>query len=267
MMTSSSTVVLTAERRNNVRVCGFGSGGRLGPTQHTQYALMSLGGFGSDPIVSAALGQDHTLVLTRSGEVYSWGLNRFVQLGYMVEASASTPSNNTTRGLGGDGSSTDEAIQSTPKKVPGLKNQVVRGVAASKNASACWTAEHVYTWGTNVGQLGYDRVNTGTGSGASAAAGQGHGSIQVSPRVVTKIPRPAIMVAMAEHVMCCLLESGEVLCFANERMSRIKYDILICFFFFRQGTNLLRQLPGRDLPIGDHAIQTASVRVDHEGRS
>jgi alpha-tubulin suppressor-like RCC1 family protein len=170
---------------------------RLGPTQHTQYSLMPILGTGSDPIVSAALGQDHTLVLTKMGEVYSWGLNRFSQLGYIVEVGTNA----------GSGARTEEPIQTTPKKVPGLKGQFIRGVAASKNASACWTADHVYTWGTNAGQLGYDKVAQ---------------PVQISPRIVTKVPKSVIMVAMSDNAMACLLETFDVLCFANDRHFKIK---------------------------------------------
>ena len=57
---------------------------RLGPAQHTQYNLRPLSNF-VQLISALALGQDHTLVLTKLGEVFSWGLNRFSQLGYVVE--------------------------------------------------------------------------------------------------------------------------------------------------------------------------------------
>ena len=81
-------------------------------------------------------------MLTKSGEVFSWGLNRFSQLGYVVETSTSM-------------GRIEEPIQAIPKRVVGLlKKEVVVGVAASKNASACWTKETVFTWGTNTGQLG-----------------------------------------------------------------------------------------------------------------
>lgn len=115
---------------------------RLGPAQHTQYSLNPMASLNLD-IARVALGQDHTLALTRSGEVYSWGLNRFSQLGYVVEA---LPTAN---------GRLEEPIQSIPKRVVGLlRREVVRGVAASKNASACWTNDAVFTWGTNTGQLG-----------------------------------------------------------------------------------------------------------------
>jgi len=96
-------------------------------------------------VVSVALGQDHTLALTTAGEVFSWGLNRFSQLGYTLD----TPTGRESLGR------IEEPIQATPRRVQAaLRKVVVRGVAASRSASACWTDQDVYTWGTNNGQLG-----------------------------------------------------------------------------------------------------------------
>ena len=112
---------------------------RLGRGQQMQYELNTLPQFDST-VVAVALGQDHTLAITKAGEVLSWGLNRFSQLGYVVE---------TTSGK------FDEPIQATPKKILNpLRKEFIIGVAACKTASACWTEEDVYTWGTNHGQLG-----------------------------------------------------------------------------------------------------------------
>lgn len=152
-----------------MRVCGFGSGGRLGPVQHTQYSLTPISISGS--IVSVALGQDHTLALTDSGEVYSWGLNRFSQLGYVVECSSGVPFGRI-----------EEPIQSSPRKIySSLKKEFVRGVIASKMSSACWTATEVFSWGTNNGQLGYDKAAQ---------------PVQIIPRKVTKIIEPVISMAL-----------------------------------------------------------------------
>ena len=117
---------------------------RLGSTQHTQFTFKPVPSFNL-PILSVAVGQDHTLALTRSGEVFSWGLNRFSQLGYVVDVS-NTPLTS---------SRFEEPIQYVPKRIVGLlKKENVLGVSASKNASACWTKDTVFTWGTNLGQLG-----------------------------------------------------------------------------------------------------------------
>jgi inhibitor of Bruton tyrosine kinase len=119
---------------------------RLGPGQHTQYSLMPIPQL-TQTIVTIALGQDHTLAVTKSGEVLSWGLNRFSQLGYVIEPSSTGSSVSLGR--------SEEPVQASPRKIYGaLKKEVVRGVAACKTASACWTDSEVFTWGTNHGQLG-----------------------------------------------------------------------------------------------------------------
>jgi alpha-tubulin suppressor-like RCC1 family protein len=98
-------------------------------------------------IVSVALGQDHTLAVTKSGEVLSWGLNRFSQLGYVIEQSLTASGVSLGR--------SEELIQASPRRIFGpLKKEIVEGVAACKTASACWTDREVFTWGTNHGQLG-----------------------------------------------------------------------------------------------------------------
>ncbi|KAF9483060.1 hypothetical protein BDN70DRAFT_874303 [Pholiota conissans] len=197
-MSKLHTVVVTSESEGNLRLCGFGSGGRLGPAQHTQYNLNPLPSFNLD-IVSVALGQDHTLVLTKSGEVYSWGLNRFSQLGYVVETSSS--------GTG----RIEEPIQSVPKRVVGfLRKEVVRGVAASKNASACWTKDTVFTWGTNTGQLGYDKNAQ---------------PIQITPRPVTKFSNIVIELSMSDTVLVGLLVTRHVECIWNDVHYRISFPL------------------------------------------
>ncbi|KAI0642387.1 hypothetical protein C8Q79DRAFT_250744 [Trametes meyenii] len=194
VMSRLHTVIVTDEPRNNLRVCGFGSGGRLGSSQHTQYTPIPLAGF-NQTVKSVAAAQDHTLILTKGGEVLSWGLNRFSQLGYVVETVAGTRS--------------DEPIQSTPRKIAGaIKNRNVLGVAASKTASVCWTADEVFTWGTNSGQLGYDRA-------AHPA--------QIQPRVVTKITKPVISVSITDSALACLLDTQEVICLWNDGYFKVNF--------------------------------------------
>ncbi|KAJ7766843.1 hypothetical protein B0H16DRAFT_1522600 [Mycena metata] len=196
-MSKLHTVVVTSESRANLRMCGFGSGGRLGPGQHTQYSLVPLPQL-PQTIVAVALGQDHTLALTSAGEVLSWGLSRFHQLGYVVE-----PSTTTGR--------LEEPIQATPRKIYGpLKKEIVKGVAASKQCSACWTATEVFTWGTNNGQLGYDK------------AAQPN---QVIPRKVAKIVRPVMAIALTDHAMACLLDTQDVVCLWNDRLIKIIFPV------------------------------------------
>ncbi|KDR81018.1 hypothetical protein GALMADRAFT_241641 [Galerina marginata CBS 339.88] len=197
-MSKLHTAVVTEEGEGNLRLCGFGSGGRLGPAQHTQYSLKPLPSLNL-PIQRVALGQDHTLALTTSGEVYSWGLNRFSQLGYVVELSSTATGRH------------EEPIQSVPKRVVGLlRREVVIGVAASKNASACWTKDTVFTWGTNTGHLGYDK--------------NAH-PVQIAPRPVTKFSSAVIDLAMSDTVLVALIVTRHVECIWNDRQSRISFPM------------------------------------------
>ncbi|KAJ3760008.1 hypothetical protein EV360DRAFT_40745 [Lentinula raphanica] len=229
---------------SELSLCGFGSGGRLGVTQHTQYALRSLSWASSSQgqhgtpkagahlrvkVISVALGQDHTLALTENGEVYSWGLNRFSQLGYNID-DGSSAAQSTTRS-DSTVSSNGEQIQLIPRRVYGpLKKEIVLGIAASKGASACWVRDgidgvgggsNVYTWGLNGGQLGYDRTTTGQGA-----------QIQLLPRKVTKITRPVVQIALGESAMACLLSGtgsvgggwkGDVLVFWGDLVGRVSF--------------------------------------------
>lgn len=143
-MSKLHTTIITAESKDNIRSCGFASGGRLGPGatihSHSQFSWIHPQGKFPQEIISLALGQDHTLAVNSSGEVLSWGLNRFQQLGYVIE---------------GSNRSNEEQVQAAARKITGpLRNQVVLGIACCKTASACWTSTQLFTWGTNNGQLG-----------------------------------------------------------------------------------------------------------------
>ncbi|KIJ35076.1 hypothetical protein M422DRAFT_233046 [Sphaerobolus stellatus SS14] len=206
-MAKLHTTIITDEKGPNLRVCGFGSGGRLGLSHHTQYTPLHIPSLSS--VTAVAPAQDHTLALSSRGEVYTWGLNRFSQLGYIVELA--TSGCNTAAGFG-----KDEPIQAVPRKVVGpLKKAVVMGVAACKTASACWTDKELFTWGTNNGQLGYD----------SAAQ-----AVQVLPRKVTGV-QEVLMIALTDTAMTCLVPTAdnpainEVICFRDDSRFRVKFTL------------------------------------------
>ncbi|KAI0032970.1 hypothetical protein K488DRAFT_8069, partial [Vararia minispora EC-137] len=184
------TVVVTDEPQGNVRLCGFASTGRLGSAAGhvTQYRLSQVQNF-EHTVVAVALGQDHTLALTDAGIVLSWGFNRFAQLGYVVDA--------------------PEQVQASPRAIMGpLRRERVVGVAACKTASACWTAGVLYTWGKNGGQLGYD-------SAAQPA--------QVLPRIVTKVTKPVLSVAMTDSSMAVLQNTSDVLLLVSDTHIRVNF--------------------------------------------
>jgi alpha-tubulin suppressor-like RCC1 family protein len=159
-------VILTHQSYDNLRICGFGSGGRLGALTNTQYKPLPLSS-AMPKIKSVALGQDHTVALSEDGIVYSWGLNRFAQLGYILDSPKPGA----------------EPIQASPRKIQGpLKKESTVGVAACKTASACWTSDgHLFTWGTNDGQLGYNSLTH---------------AVQILPKLVSSIEFRIVGIAL-----------------------------------------------------------------------
>jgi alpha-tubulin suppressor-like RCC1 family protein len=126
-------------------------------------------------ITSIALAQDHSLALTSGGYILSWGHNRFSQLGYTIDPADRPPTMS--------GKDIDELVQLSPKRIVGpLKKEWVKGLAAGRMASACWTEDALWTWGTNAGHLGYEKAAN---------------PVQVVPRKVTSLAQPVIDVAMS----------------------------------------------------------------------
>lgn len=203
VMSKFHSAVLTSESRGNLSLCGLGSNGRLGKTIHTQYALLP----GDLPyeIVSIALGQDHTLAVSSQGFILSWGQNKFSQLGYVIEDAPASAHKAFGNSLGDD----QQMIQTTPKRIIGtLKKEFVIGVAASRLSSACWTADSVWTWGTNAGHLGYDKASN---------------PVQVLPRKVTGISQPVLDLAMTDYALACLLDNHEVIVLHHDVVMKINF--------------------------------------------
>ncbi|QRW02520.1 The BTB (BR-C, ttk and bab)/POZ (Pox virus and Zinc finger) domain [Ceratobasidium sp. AG-Ba] len=207
-MSRLHTAVLTSEPRGNLEVCGFGGVGRLGTKQHAQYSLTKVSGLENQTITAVALGLDHTLALTQEGNVLSWGMNRFHQLGYVIEPADTTNISASKSKV----DPTEAQIQVSPKRIIGpLRKEVVVGIAACKTASACWTKQDLYTWGTNTGQLGYPK---------------GTQAWQVLPRKVAKVSNVE-EVAISDIAMVCLVVAKdgpkEVWCFWNGTDFRIQF--------------------------------------------
>jgi alpha-tubulin suppressor-like RCC1 family protein len=111
--------------------------------------------------VAVAAGQNHSLALANTGEVYAWGANGSGQLGLGFASSTPSP---------------------TPTLIPGLSGIV--GIAAGESHSLAWTASGaLYAWGNNGnGRLGDNSTThrtapiliTGISGVAEVAAGRYH---------------------------------------------------------------------------------------------
>lgn len=195
------SALLTDDARNNFRLCGFGSTtGRLGHnSQHPQFAFEPLRDFSHARVTDFALGQDHTIICTDKGDVWTFGLNSLSVLGYIVEST------------GTKNSSVEEPVQPVPKRIVGaLKKEFVIGVAASRYHSCCFTSDALFTWGKNNGQLGYSTSTT---------------PIQIAPRKVTAVTQPIKQICATEVATCCLLEGGEVFVLHRDTYYRITFPV------------------------------------------
>ena len=197
------TAVLTTDPQANLHMCGFGPGGRLGlGDQATRFQFCSIlgGGLETRKIVSIGLGQDHTVAVSSTGEVFTWGSNKYGQLGYGVAMA----------------SKDEEPMQLTPKQILGsLKREVVVGCSASRTHSVVFTGDSLFTFGKNDGQLGLVDAD-------ARSVEQ-----QVTPRkVAASIFANGIKMASAiDKATVFLLENHEVWVFANYGYAKMSFPL------------------------------------------
>lgn len=216
-MSKMHTVVVTNETSGgNVWVAGIGSNGRLGRNASTQPTLTPLADF-KETAASVAVGPDHTLIITTSGNLYSFGLNKFGVLGYTVESGQGlVASSGTGSGSGSGGQSTSSSakildVQITPRKIVGpLKREEILGAAVSKLHSVAFSTDALYTWGSNTGQLGYDKTAT---------------PLQIQPRKVTSVTSQVRQVACTDHATALLLSTFDVLVYHGDLNFRLQFPM------------------------------------------
>ncbi|KAJ3279914.1 hypothetical protein HK104_001075, partial [Borealophlyctis nickersoniae] len=212
------TCILT---KGQIYTHGFGPGGRLGlgHEETTLYPTMVRGIEGS--VSSVALGPDHTVALTGDGRVWTWGSNRHGQLGYSTELVGTEPG---------------PALQ--PRELKNLQKRLLFiGAAASKYHTAICSEDTVYTFGTNLGQLGYH---------------QPMDTLQQNPKKVTNFPQQGIVAVAATNVATAILTATHnVFVFAEFQCSRITFpysqlprDITFCRQVSRKGTSVVKVVSG-----------------------
>ena len=135
-MSKFHSAIVTNELKNNLRICGFGRGGRLGnQSDASLFHFQPVDGI-NGRVIHVACGQDHTIAVTDEGHAWSFGRNSFGQLGYPFEEG--------------------EQCQSTPRQIKSfIKQYQIVGCAASAVHSVLWTTSNVFTFGKDNGQLGY----------------------------------------------------------------------------------------------------------------
>mmetsp|Transcript_16761 Transcript_16761/g.19104 ORF Transcript_16761/g.19104 Transcript_16761/m.19104 type:complete len:1470 (-) Transcript_16761:116-4525(-) len=139
------TLVVT--KKGQLYSFGLEKCGRLGlgdqQTQQCPLPKRVLGALQRRKVVSAAVAENHSLCVTSIGEVFSWGSNRFGQLGDVTE----------------NASAIQCGSRSLPRRVEDLKQYPCVAVAAGEKHSVALSRKgEIYVWGDNTsGQLGVSR--------------------------------------------------------------------------------------------------------------
>ncbi|KAJ5669563.1 hypothetical protein N7462_010633 [Penicillium macrosclerotiorum] len=212
VMSKLHTAIITDDPEANLFICGFGPGGRLGTgDESTRFSFVCIetGGLAGKKVMSVALGQDHSLAITEFGEIFSWGSNKFGQLGY------SLPRTNNRN---------DVPIQTTPRQIFNpFKKEIIIGAAASSIHSVVFSTSGLYTFGKNEGQLGL------VDSDARSL------EVQVTPRRVgaSLFKSPIQTVSAIDRATSVLLQNHEVWVFSQYGYSKISFPLEASSKFIR----------------------------------
>ncbi len=144
------------------------------------------------PVMKIAAGASHSLALTRSGQLYTFGSNRYGQLGYATDAGS-------------------QAANPTPTLVelPGSSGEVIAIAAGADYSLALTSSGQLYTFGANrYGQLG-----RATNNGSEAANPQ--------PEAVSLPNGGAISIAAGNAHTLVLSSAGEVYSFGSNRYGQL----------------------------------------------
>ena len=203
VMAKLHTAVLTTDPVSNLYMCGFGSGGRLGTGDENTcftYRCIQGGGLAKRHISTVALGQDHTIAVCSQGEVYTWGSNRYGQLGYALPEVAKN----------------EIPTQLLPRQLYGyIKKESIIGAAASAIHSVLYSSNALYTFGKNEGQLGL--------MDADARSLE----TQITPRRIgaSLIYTPIQSVSAIDRATIVLLDNHDVIVFTHYGYTRVPFPL------------------------------------------
>ncbi|OTA61525.1 hypothetical protein K449DRAFT_63668 [Hypoxylon sp. EC38] len=197
------SAVLTTDPISNLYVCGIGRGGRLGlGDENTRFNFIPVqNGLSDKKVVQVSLGQNHSMAITSTGELWTWGLNTYSQLGVLLPP-PSKPD--------------EEPMSLIPRQVFGpLKKEIILGVAASAIHSVAHTGSSLFCWGKNIGQL------------ALMDADSRSLEVQNIPRRVAATLLSShssiVMVSAIEKATSCLFEDHTVCVFTSYGYNMIKF--------------------------------------------
>lgn len=185
------SAILTDQSTGNLLICGIPTEGRLGmpgPSSSTQFSFSPIPTLSSERIISVALSIDHSVAINRSGDVFTWGSNKYGQLGYTTSSSK----------------------QYSPRKVAGdLKKARLKGCAASRIHTVVFNDTDMFVWGTNAGQLGFSSTD----------------DVISQPRLVLHLPSNIVMVCATEIATVALFDNHDVWVFMNGERFKVPFQV------------------------------------------
>lgn len=185
------SAILTDQSTGNLLICGIPTEGRLGmpgPSSSTQFSFSPIPTLLDERIVSVALSIDHSVAVNRSGDVFTWGSNKYGQLGY----------------------TTSSTKQYSPRKVAGdLKKTRLSGCAASRIHTVVFNESDMFVWGTNAGQLGFSSTD----------------EVVSQPRLVLHLPSNIVMVSATEVATVTLFDNHDVWVFMNGERFKVPFQV------------------------------------------
>lgn len=163
----------------DVFTCGVGSRGRLGHgsddlTSSFKFKRVEFFLHELKMVLDIAISNNHSIALTSDGDVYTWGMNGFNQLG------VNTPSTKTINSYLDDWIATPTLVAGELRK---NKTKKLLGIGVSKVHSVTWTKNEMYFWGLNVGQMGIQRIRNDVEVKLHDESVKGE--VQTSPRITS----------------------------------------------------------------------------------
>lgn len=187
--------------QGTIYTCGVGSRGRLGHGNSSNVFRLKKIDFFDDigAVAEVAISNNHNLVLTENGELYTWGYNNLYQLGF-----TSTVSHSFRK-------STTDVYENTPKHLFSgdlRKNlSLFLGIGALKIHSLAYTSHSVYFWGLNIGQMGLEISGKTVDHSINGLSYKG--DVLTQPKEVTFRDKIKL-VATCETCTCIVTETNDI---------------------------------------------------------
>ncbi|SMN22071.1 similar to Kazachstania africana KAFR_0B03500 hypothetical protein [Maudiozyma saulgeensis] len=213
-MTKYHCIVRTTD--DTVFSCGSSTRGRLGngSTEKPSFNFSKILDFRESGIKSLQTSDNHSVLLDRDGNLFTWGWNAFNQLCY-------TTTNTTVRKH--DEKNMDTLNSSIPRKVHFFDDKNVSLIACSPIHTCVLTNDNMlYMWGLNVGQMGSSKLSH-ISPDAEYMGEFGH--IMTKPIVVNLSHLEIEQIVATEFVTFCRCKGNTLVVLSDHNMKTFRISV------------------------------------------